>query len=351
MKKHFPPDIFRFILLLALNGLLGACASVPPDSLYRGPFPRPDWVRNEFRDSTVWIASQQIKENYQEITLIPQNQENPGQTPIIMDFFRAAGDSPQPAILVSPILGGKNREATHFALYLSLRGYHCLVVHRPKDLTQDLKELQQLDDRLRQAVIRDRAALDWLCAQPFVDKNAIGAFGISYGGIKNTVLAGVDERIKASVIALAGADMASIVSHSNHKVLKRLRDYLRENGATGDADIEREIRDVIRTEPLRFAPFVDPKATLLILARGDRTVPRANGELLRQALGCPRTLYIPSGHYSAAFFTGMFGLPYVESITKEFFDRRLKSESGFPGCKDTQDNKKTTPPKPLSCSS
>lgn len=325
-RKHFPADIFRFILVSWIALIGSGCASIAPDTLYRGPFPRPDWIQKEFSDPTVWIASQEKKDSFQQIVLTPKNPLETGQNPILMEFYPSPGSTPKPAILISPILGGKNREASHFARYLSQRGYHCLVVHRPKDLTRDLQELNQLDDRLRQAVIRDRAALDWLCEQPFVNKNAIGSFGISYGGIKNVILAGVDERLKANVIALAGADMASITTGSNNKVMRRLLETLHRMGKTTDAEVEKEIRDTIHAEPLRFAPYIDPDRTLLILARGDRTVPRANGEILRKALGSPRTIYLPCGHYSAALFTGMFGLPYVECVMKEFFDKQLGGE-------------------------
>ncbi|MBN2327570.1 MAG: hypothetical protein JXR73_10490, partial [Candidatus Omnitrophica bacterium] len=173
----------------------------------------------------------------------------------------------------------------------------------------------------------DRAALDWLCRQTCVDTDALGSFGVSYGAIKNTVLAGVDERLKANIFALAGADLAAIITHSNHKILKRLKDYIGKNGGESDEQIEEMIRSVIQTEPLRFAPYIDPKTTLLILARGDKTTPRANGELLRKALGGPRTVYILSGHYSAAFYTSMFGLPYIETLAREFFDKHLQKTS------------------------
>ncbi len=336
MKNHIPHGLFRFCLFILFGLYQVRCASIAQDPLYRGPFPRPEWALEAYKEPNSWKAKVEPGAECQQITLIFgdassfQDSNHPVQAPIIMDYYRSSDNAKHPAILVSPILGGKNRVATHFARYLSQRGYHCLVVHRPKDLTSDLIDLQQLDDRLQQAVIRDRVALDWLCSQPEVDSNALGSFGVSYGGIKNTVLAGVDARLKVNVFAMAGANFPSLVFDSNHKVMKRVRHFIEQHYELTREQIEQKLRDTILTEPLRFTPFIDPDTTLLILARGDRTVPRANGELLREALGYPRTLYLPCGHYSAALFTGMLGFPYVECITKEFFDQHFyKKESGM----------------------
>ena len=323
MKNRFHVGLFRTILSAACLSMFSGCAMISQNKLYQGPFERPDWLEDGFDNSLDWIPSTEEKNGFQQITLSSRVDGQGFQSTVVMDYYRCDEPGKRPAILVSPILGGKNRVSSHFARYLSKRGFHCMVVHRPKDLTNDLNDLQQLDDRLRHAVIRDRAALDWLCGRDEVDVSAIGAFGVSYGGIKNVILAGVDSRLKANVFALAGADMAKLVTHSNHKVLKRLRTFLEENGANSNKEMEEAIRETIRAEPLRFAPYVDPDSTLLILARADRTVPRENGEILRRALGYPKTLYIPCAHYSAALFTGMFGLPYIEQITLEFFERQF----------------------------
>ena len=45
----------------------------------------------------------------------------------------------------------------------------------------------------------DQAALDVLCAQPEVDVDRIGCAGLSGGGLRTVMLAGLDERIKCAV--------------------------------------------------------------------------------------------------------------------------------------------------------
>jgi len=172
--------------------------------------------------------------------------------------------------------------------------------------------------------MRDRIALDWLQRQPGVDPNALGSFGISYGGIKNTILAGVDKRLKANIFGLAGAEMATILSQSNLENLAEGRIIAMEKNGWNLPEFEQDLQSKLRTEPLRFTPYIDPKTTFLILARMDHTVPRKNGELLREALREPKTMYLPTGHYSGALFTGIAIYPYIENKALAFFDKHLK---------------------------
>ncbi len=325
-----PRFYFQLFLIGGLCLLQGGCATIPLNPHTAAPYPRPEVHQEIYSATREWTAAAGPWESdHRRVTLTPAESPVPGnppggEAPILMDYFPCPDNERHPGLLISPILGGRNRVADHFARYFARHGYHCAVVHRPKDLTRDIQSPGQLDERLRMAVIRDRAALDWLGRQPEVDPKALGSFGISYGGIKNTVLAGVDNRLKANVIALAGGDLPSIISHSNLPNLRNLFHRYAESNHLPPREAEEKLRDSLQTEPLRFTPYIDPRTTLLILARMDHTVPRRNGELLREALGYPRTIYLPAGHYSAVLFTGLAGYPYIESKVLEFFDGLLK---------------------------
>ncbi|RJP18412.1 MAG: hypothetical protein C4527_29200 [Candidatus Omnitrophota bacterium] len=303
------------------------CGTVRLHARYSGPLQPPPDFAADYAYPANWSAApaeEQPKDCERFLIQLPDDDPSK-QNPILVDYYRCEGKGKRPGILVSPILGGRNRIASHFARFFSQRGYHCIVVHRPPDLTTEIADPCQFEERLRNAVIRDRVALDWFCRQPDVSANAIGSFGVSYGGIKNVVLAGVDDRLQAHVFALAGGDLASIFVASNEKKLIRIREKLIEEHGWNLAQTEEELHRTFFTEPLRFAPFVDARKTLLFLARMDATVPRKNGELLRQKLGFPKTVYLPAGHYSAALYTGIIGLPFVEWQALGFFDAHLKT--------------------------
>jgi len=301
------------------------CATIRLDPHYAGPVPRLDDLDGNFAIPSDWrvVRIERKVEGFERLTFDWPNRESSEQPLLIVDYYSSLFPGLRPGILISPIMGGENRIASHFAGYLSRRGFHCLVVHRPPEFFNGTPPIENVENQLRHAVVRDRIALDWLASQPGVDGDALGSFGISYGGIKNVILAGVDPRLKANVFALAGGDLATIFTHSNLKKIRRFRKYsIKENHSTSK-EWEELVREKIMAEPLRCARYVDAERCLMILARMDHTVPRRNGELLRKALGGPKTIYLPCGHYSAIFFTGIFLAPYIETQVKQFFDEQF----------------------------
>jgi hypothetical protein len=67
-----------------------------------------------------------------------------------------------------------------------------------------------------------------------------------------------------------------------------------------------------------YAPYVDAKKILLVLARFDTVVPIEKGLELKAKMGNPETIMIPAGHYSAAL-----SIPYIKSASFHFFQKRF----------------------------
>jgi hypothetical protein len=61
----------------------------------------------------------------------------------------------------------------------------------------------------------------------------------------------------------------------------------------------------------------------MVLAAWDSTVPIKKGLELRRAMHKPETIFVASGHYTAAIY-----LPYLRYETVRFFKNRLKENSG-----------------------
>ncbi len=332
-KRFFGKMQFKNSLLISLNFamlitlfFIYGCGTVPFFSHYPGPLRLPKERASYYDYPKAWtvVSIKEHPKGFLRIELRISGQEDEEDQVITMDYYMSSHGENVPGLLLSPILGGRNRIATHFARFFSKHGYHCLVVHRPPDLTDRVSDPQIFEERLRNAIIRDRVALDWLQGRPEVQADTLGSFGISYGGIKNVVLAAVDERLKANVFAMGGADLAAIFMNSDENKLIRIRKELMEENDWNPAQLESVLNETFVSDPLRYAYYVDASKTLLFLARMDATVPRENGERLRRALGYPKTVYLLAGHYSAALYTGIVGFPFVECQCLAFFDKHLK---------------------------
>ncbi|GIW73207.1 MAG: hypothetical protein KatS3mg102_2749 [Planctomycetota bacterium] len=241
----------------------------------------------------------------------------------VFDWFGArAAARPAPAVVITPILGGDNAIANRMAGYLARRGLHGIVVHRPPP-EQVEPRLEAWEELLRDLIADRRRVIDWLVAQPQVDPERIGAFGVSLGGITTLALAAVERRVRAAVAVMAGGDLAAIIARSVEGPCVELRRAYGLGEGAGPEQreaFEHRARAVLQTDPLRLAPHLDPRRVLLFITRRDRSVPTQTQLRLRAALGQPESWSLPTGHYSAVLY-----LPFIEHKAYTFLAERLSA--------------------------
>ena len=123
-----------------------------------------------------------------------------------------------------------------------------------------------------------------------------------------------------ALTVLAGADLPTILADSAEPRIERWREWRqREDGLSG-AGLDLELRENLRTDPLRFAPYVATDRVFLVSANFDEVVRPQHQDLLWEALGRPQRVSVPLGHYSAALALD----PLVSSIADFFDDRRSR---------------------------
>lgn len=234
---------------------------------------------------------------------------------IRLEYYDLPGKTNSPVILVLPMLGGGYGVERIFASYFASRGYAAVIVHRAK-INKKEKGLEDLNPMLKEMVIDHRKVIDWLETQEDLDCARLGIFGVSMGGIKGALLIPLENRIQAAVLGLAGGDLPYILTHSTEPGLAKQREQvLREQKLTLQ-EAEKKLRAEITCDPMIYAPYVDPKKVLLVLARFDTVVPIEKGLELKKKMGNPEVIMLPSGHYTAAF-----SIPYIKQQSFEFYQK------------------------------
>ncbi len=255
---------------------------------------------------------------------------------IVIDYFDIREKETDSIVVVFPVLGGKNKISNYFADALAKLGFECAVIHRT-DTFKDASQFADIERVLRENVLRDRIALDFM--EGHLGKRRFAGFGMSRGGMNLVLTAGVDDRLKFNVVALAGHDLHKVLQDSEEW---RIRSHFRKV-ATLRMETEREtfsfLESTLRTQPFKLAQGMNPDNTLLILAVLDSTVPFEYGLELREALGRPETLLLLSGHATSLFYSQFFGLPfpgtrypllplpYIEYELARFFARHLEGRT------------------------
>ena len=310
--------IFTLCLLVSLS----ACVThVPMAADYGGPNDLPDSLDTVAPAAALRAHDQErVRGRLRfDVTRVALPSNSPDGGLVTFEYYDVA-DAPgrTPVVVLPPILSGHLIVTRYFARYFANQGWRAVVLTRERD------PLEQLDDpegAIRANLGDYRLVLDWLEQQPGVDPSRIGLFGISLGAMDAVMLAALDDRVDALVAAMAGGDLASIVASTNYRRVARSVDrWLDETGGTREAMFD-ELEGRIATDPLALAPYVDAQRVLMIMTRSDAIVPFEAQEALRDSMGAPEALYLPTGHWSSVVF-----FPKLRNAAFEFFERQFSAE-------------------------
>ncbi len=316
-------DLARKILVIASLLAAAGCASYRPSGPPRAALPLPDEIRQyyQYPPSAPRVAMRTTEQHpsysVTQVTLSVAG----SLEPIRLVWFAPVATEPRPLILISPIRGSDTMIVDGCARIFADEGYHAVIVKRLRNNFEPDGPLSQVEDFLRTAVIRHRQALDWLLTQPGVDGNRVGTFGISYGGIIDAALAAVEPRTKIHVIDLAGGPVPGVMKSSNELSLRRDWDRSRRDHDMTDRELYQALREVVRTDPVKLAPYVARDSVLMLIARFDRSVPTQYQLKLWRALGKPRADFVPLGHY-----TSILVLPAHRENIMRFFEEHFARE-------------------------
>jgi len=236
---------------------------------------------------------------------------------IKVDFYAQKKAGKFATILILPVANGIDFCARGFARHFASNGFNCAIVHNRDIKIKNIQNAEYVEDYLRQTVLDSRQILDYLIERKEVDSNKFGCLGMSLGGIRASIVSGVDERIKCCVIGLAGGSMVDIAFLSELKEVKRYIRGLVERGISAET-IRAEVSDKIITDPLKLAEYADARETLMYVAMFDRVIHRKCGDNLWEAAGKPETVYFFSGHFTSLLF-----LPYAEHDSLNFFKKKF----------------------------
>ena len=256
---------------------------------------------------------------------------------VYLDFYEPAGKEKFPAVIfLSQIAGWVPQIEGDFCRDLASNGIAVLLVQTAyqKDYKFSRTWLEENAKRcgtdgivqlFRQIVIEARRGIDWLESQPKVEKDKIGIMGISLGGIMAPVVAGVDGRPCTMAILLGGGDMGRIIWDSF--TMRSYKKCLIEEGIGSAEELEKKLRII---DPLTFADQAKTKPILMINAFFDTAIPRKSTEQLWQALGRPKIIWIPSGHYTSLFTMGYVKIKTFQYFYGELVDREKAKSIDLP---------------------
>ena len=313
------------LILVSGTVLLSSCAHYKCDPDYTGPTQRSAEMLEYYS-----YPKQQIDAKVEKIgekkRYVVERIEFPSALNVFntenikIDFYIQKKPGKFPTILILPISGGIDFSVRGFAKLFASNDFNCAVVHNRHADLDDTESAEEVEDYFRQTVLDNRQILDYLVEREEVDSDKLGCLGLSLGGIRASIVAGVDERLKCTVIGLAGGSIADINLLTDKKEIREYKEKLIEMGISSEL-IYSELSDKVLTDPLRLAQYTDAREVLMFTAMFDRIVPRKCCDQLWKAMGKPEVVYLLSGHYSSFLY-----LPYAELKSLSFFKEKFENK-------------------------
>jgi PST family polysaccharide transporter len=146
-------------------------------------------------------------------------------------------------------------------------------------IKRTLRDPRAIAAALRNTTIDLRRGLDVLAQREECDPNRTGYLGVSEGGLIGSLLAGTDERIRATVLMVTGGDWRTILGKQSIILPGIERD---------PAALQRALRILAPYDPARWVGRISPRPILLMNGDRDPFTSDASAEALRRAARQPK---------------------------------------------------------------
>jgi dienelactone hydrolase len=157
------------------------------------------------------------------------------------------------------------------------------------------------------SVIDIRQIIDWAEENKDINGDHIAVIGISLGGIISAISMGVDKRIGAGVIIVAGGNYQGHAwlsktepgrSQSEYEQSQKLyTQYLNEVAKKGVDKVPPPKKSYL-TDPMTFAKYLRGRPLLMLNAKWDERIPKQSTIDFWQACGNPEIKWYPGTHAS-----------------------------------------------------
>ena len=319
---------FKVLCCIVVAGQLSACASLEPlpeDYQAPGPLPHSYMAQFCYQAAPIFDELTLIKEKKSyslfEVAINAALEEYGDDSRITFEFYEPKSDVPSPVVLLLPILNGQKHLMRPFATKFAKNGYGVLIVDTLQGSTL-LEDLEHPEESIRLTIQRHRRVIDWVETRPDLDASRLGVFGASLGGFNALFLAAMDSRVSVVSPALVGGSLPYVLVTSDERRIVEATDKLKDSLSMDDEQLTKYLTERIQTDTLVVAPHINADRVLMVLTKYDKTVLYDSQLRLREAMGHPEAITLPTGHITAAAY-----LFYLRSRILKFFDRKLAEPS------------------------
>jgi dienelactone hydrolase len=219
-----------------------------------------------------------------------------GEVPALVVLPRGRG--PFPGVIVQHGMPDTKEGMLPTGIALARTGAVAILVDAPFNRPQQgrvrsdpLTFTPKDRDEQIQLIVDLRRAIDVLAARPDVDRDRLAYVGVSYGAAMGGLLAGVEDRLKAYVLAVGDGGLVSHFTGPDDANRPEVQSFPAEQR-------ERWLSAMRPIEPINFVGRAAPAALLFQAGRHDELIPEQDTLRYYQAASQPKQLrWYDAGHF------------------------------------------------------
>lgn len=206
---------------------------------------------------------------------------------------------PRPAVVVIPTIEDATPLEVIATRSLCERGIQSVY---PEDisLTEPPKvypDLGNYDLNIRRNVYLIKKMIDVLFADPGVNKDRIGIFAASFGAIMSPMVMATDARVRAAVLVTPAVDFPSLLTLSEQRIIKDLRERQMSGlGISDPNEFRRLLSATNQIDGAFLSPFLNKDDFLLVKVEGDIFVPTLYQDHFSNLIGRPTEIRMTGPH-------------------------------------------------------
>lgn len=254
--------------------------------------------------------------------------------------YRSSHDQRVPAFLILPkgkegeklpcvlLMHGLGSDKNMFKMMwgtLASAGYALFAIdaqyhgeRKPKDSLQIFgTHPYYTRDALAQTVVDLRRAVDFLETRAEIDPSRIGYIGASMGGIIGSMFAGVDERVQAPVLLVAGGNWKVMMEKSTLPNVADGREKLADR-------MSEAIKALDPIDPVHWVGKISPRPVLFINGDGDTVVPVDSNKALHEAAKEPKQIV----WYKGPHVPPPTEIPNILNMITNWLNTHVKNKPG-----------------------
>jgi uncharacterized protein len=244
------------------------------------------------------MATQQSREEADGITVVSITYASPkgGEVPALLVL--PSGRGPHPGVIVQHGMPDTKEGMLSTGIDLARTGAVAILIDAPFNRPQQgrvrsdpLTFTPQDRDEQIQLIVDLRRAIDVLVARPDVDRARLAYVGVSYGAAMGGLLAGVEDRLRAYVLAVGDGGLVSHFTGPDDANRPEVQSFPAEQR-------ERWLAAMRPIEPINFVGKAAPAALLFQAGRQDELIPKQDTRRWYQAASQPKELrWYDAGHF------------------------------------------------------